>query len=311
MLFRKQILMVLIIPLVISPLPFNPVQAQSSNKILLSVAIPSALTDTFNGKVISDFEAHYPNVSVQVVSSSPTIPSAAQGLDAQLAAVSQYVNSADVLYVDSSRISVEATRAGYFLDLAPVVGGDKTLNTDDFYPSAWSAFHWDNGIWALPSALNTVTLAYKASAFDSAGIAYPSDKWTTSDFDTAIRKLAVKDPSGKVITPGLGAAPSSLALLFRALANENFYDPNSVPNPPQFGNATIAEILNTWAKLDAEGLVSNTVTVMGSNEPPMIVNATLQSLLPNITVDASQRYTGVLLPGGKAGLNVQGYAVSP
>src|SRR5256885_16119734 len=30
----------------------------------------------------------------------------------------------------------------------------------------------------------------------------------------------------------------------------------------------------------------------------------------NITVDASQRYTGVLLPGGKAGLNVQGFAVS-
>src|SRR5579859_920481 len=310
MIFRKRILSLLIIVLLISPLSFSPLRAQTGNKILLSVAIPSALTDTFKGKVISDFEAQYPNVSVQVVSSSPTIPSAAQGLDAQLAAVSQYVNSADVLYVDSSRISVEATRAGYFLDLAPLVGGDKTLNTDDFYPSAWSAFQWDNGVWALPAATNTITLAYKASAFDSAGIAYPSDKWTTSDFDTAIRKLAVKDPSGKVITPGLSAAPSSLALLFRALANQNFYDPNSVPNPPRFSKGTMTDILNTWAKLDSDGVVSNTVAVMGPDEPPLIINNTLQSLLPNVTVDASQRYTGVLLPGGKAGLNVQGYAVS-
>src|SRR5258708_13656208 len=148
MFFRKRSLMLLIIALLISPLPFNPVHAQSS-KILLSVAIPSSLTDTF-GKVISDFETQYPNVSVQVVSNSPTIPSAAQGLDAQLAAVSQYVSSADVLYVDSSRISVEATRAGYFLDLAPLVGGGKTLNTYAFSPSALSAFLLDKRPCALP-----------------------------------------------------------------------------------------------------------------------------------------------------------------
>src|SRR5437588_10389639 len=109
MFFRKRILLLVIIALVISPLPFNTVHAQSS-KILLSVAIPSSLTDTF-GKVISDFEAQYPNVSVQVVSNSPSIPSAAQGLDAQLAAASQYVISADVLSVDSSRISMDASRA--------------------------------------------------------------------------------------------------------------------------------------------------------------------------------------------------------
>src|SRR5260221_4597362 len=184
MFFRKRILMLLIIALVISPLPFNTVHAQSS-KILLSVAIPSSLTDTF-GKVTSDFETQYPNVSVQVVSNSPTMPSAAQGLDAQLAPASQYVSSADVLYVDSSRISVEATRAGYFLDLAPLVGGDKSLNTDDFYPSVWSAFQWDKGVWALPAGTNTSTRAYKASAFDLAGISYPSEKWTISDFEKPI-----------------------------------------------------------------------------------------------------------------------------
>src|SRR5437764_1179527 len=268
MFFRKRILLLVIIALVISPLTFNAVHAQSS-KILLSVAIPGSLTDTF-GKVISDFETQYPNVSVQVVSYSPTMPSAALGLDVQLAAASQYVSSADILYVDSGRISVEVTRAGYFLDLAPLVGGDKTLNTDDFYPPVWSAFQWDKGVWALPAATDTITLAYKASAFDSAGIAYPSDKWTISDFDSAIRKLAVKDSSGTVITPGLSAAPSSLALLFRALANENFYDPNSVPNPPQFQIGALPDILNTWANLDADGLVSNTVTVMGANQPPLM-----------------------------------------
>src|SRR5258707_5201013 len=139
MFLKTRIIVLLIITLVISPMPLSQLHAQSSNKTLLSVAIPSSLTDTFNGQVISDFETQYPNVSVQVVSNSPTIPSAAQSLDAQLAAVAQYVSSADLLYVDSSRISVEATRAGYFLDLAPLVGGDKNLNTDDLYPSLRSA----------------------------------------------------------------------------------------------------------------------------------------------------------------------------
>ena len=118
MFLKKRVSALLIIAVLINLLPFNPVHAQSGNKILLSVAIPNTMTDTFV-KVINDFEAQHLNVSIQVVANSPTIPSAAQGLNAQLDAVSQYVSSADVLYVDSNRISEEATRAGYFLDLAP------------------------------------------------------------------------------------------------------------------------------------------------------------------------------------------------
>ena len=57
MFFRKRILLLVIIALVISPPPFNTAHAQSSNKILLSVAIPSSLIDDFNGTVIRDFEA--------------------------------------------------------------------------------------------------------------------------------------------------------------------------------------------------------------------------------------------------------------
>src|SRR5258708_34037495 len=151
MFLRKRITSLLINVLVISLLPFSQMRAQSVNKILLSVAVPSSMADTFNGKVIGDFEAKYPNISVQVVSDSPAIPSAAQGLAPQLDAVSHYVSSADVLFVDSNRISEEATRAGYFLDLAPFTGADKTLNSDDFYPAVWSAFQWDKGEWALPA----------------------------------------------------------------------------------------------------------------------------------------------------------------
>src|SRR5438105_11966904 len=102
MFFTKRIQSLVIIALVVNLLPLSQVRGQSNNKILLSVAIPSSMTDTFTGKVITDFEAQYPNVSVQVVADSPTIPSAAQGLAVQLDAVSKYVSSADVLYVDSN-----------------------------------------------------------------------------------------------------------------------------------------------------------------------------------------------------------------
>ncbi|HVO43281.1 MAG TPA: extracellular solute-binding protein [Aggregatilineales bacterium] len=310
MLRNKRVLSLLMtVGMTLGLLPLNRLQAQSNSTILLSVAAPTFLADSISARVIADFESQHAGVSIQVVPESPSIPSAAQGLTASLDAVAKYVSTADVLYVDPNRISAEATRAGYFLDLAPFVSDDKALNVDDFYPSIWSAFQWDKGVWALPMSTDVITLTYKPSAFDKAGIAYPSTTWTITDFDDAIRKLAVKDPDGRVTTPGLAATPTSLALLFRVLVSDGFYDPNTVPNPPQFSKGHIEDILGVWGKLNSEGLVS-TAGGFANPDIPMAIGNAYGVLFAGAITNNTEKSVGVLLPGGKAGLNVQGYAVS-
>jgi ABC-type glycerol-3-phosphate transport system substrate-binding protein len=306
--FRKKFFTLLLVAiLLVGALPLSTLHAQSS-PILISVAAPSFVADSIDAKVIGDFEAQHPGVQVQVVPDSPAIPSAAQGLDAQLDAVSKYVSTADVLYVDPNRISAEATRAGYFLDMAPFVNDDKTLNADDFYPTVWSAYQWDKGVWALPVSTDVIVLEYKASAFDKANIAYPSDTWTINDFDNAIRKIAIKDADGKVTTAGLTASPSSLALLFRSLVKDGFYDTSAVPNPPTFQKNDITDIVDTYGKLNNDGLVS--LGGFGNTDIPMTIGNAYGVLFAGAISNNQEKYVGVLLPGGKAGLNVQGYAVS-
>jgi ABC-type glycerol-3-phosphate transport system substrate-binding protein len=85
------------------------------------------------------------------------------------------VSTADVIYVDASSLTAEATQAGYFLDLMPLVMNDPGINAADFIPAAWQSFQWDNGFWALPLSTDAVILTYDPAAFDEAGLAYPNE----------------------------------------------------------------------------------------------------------------------------------------
>src|SRR5579859_6885232 len=102
------------------------------NNITLSLAIPSFQKDSYNDKLIGDFEAANPGVKVNVIASDTNVPDPALGLDAHFSALDQYAASADVLFVNNGNLSIEGTRAGYFLDLAPLVSQDKNIRIDDF-----------------------------------------------------------------------------------------------------------------------------------------------------------------------------------
>src|SRR5262249_8451127 len=120
----------------------------------------------------------------------------------------------------------------------------------------WNAFQWDKGLWALPTGANVLVLAYKPSDFDAAHVAYPNGKWTVDDFDNAVRQLAQKVSSGKLTRHGFdsGLANENYALRDQ-LFGENLFDGSSIPDAPQLDKPSAAKVLETWNKLDQEGLL--------------------------------------------------------
>ena len=285
--------------------PLATLRAQKTS-ITLSVAIPEYLGNNLTSEMFSAFETEHPGVKVNLVKTGNDMyyPPAVYDPDKHFAGAEKYAATADVLLMGSYDLSVEITRAGYVLDLAPLVNGDSSLNPDDFVPALWQSFQWDRGIWALPVSADVIILIYDPAAFDKAGLAYPDGKWTLDDLANATRKLAQKDADGKVATPGILAW--NTGPLFRSLLGEGFYDNAETPNPPQLEKPGLVALLDTWSKLNAEGLTGN--NFRGDfNSVPMRVEQTFS--IAKQPGDIKPR-NGSLLPGGKAGLAPYAFAVS-
>jgi ABC-type glycerol-3-phosphate transport system substrate-binding protein len=198
--------------------------------------------------------------------------------------------------------------AGYYLDLAPLIADDPALAVEDFFPTVWASFQWDKGTWGIPFSADTYILTYDSTAFDDAGIAYPSASWTLDDVILAARALVQKDEQGNVTRPGLDlfSAQADTAL-FRSLLGGPLFDASVVPSAPQIDTPAVEGLLTTWLELEQEGSIARSFNVA-----PMSVSPVLSLALPVINADGQvlTPRKGVLLPGGAAGLSVSGFAIS-
>ncbi|MBX3062154.1 MAG: extracellular solute-binding protein [Anaerolineae bacterium] len=303
------------------------IQAQSG--ITLTVALPDIMRMLLPKDVFAQFEAENPGVKVNIVYTgfdAQAIPPAANGLTENLEAIAKYVAKADVIQIASNTLSIEATRAGYLLNLAPLASADASLNVEDFLSGAWQSFQWDNSVWGLPVSTDAILVIYDPAAFDNAGLAYPNEAWTMDDFANAAQKLAQVDSSGKVTSAGMITYGNEVYLL-RALAKQGFYDPNAVPDAPSFDSPQLEALLTTWAELQKDGYIS----ANGSGE----ISAVPLKIFGSFGISAGIGFmavggsdgssgndsnaptpppvpesAGSLLPGGVAGLTTQGVAVS-
>ncbi len=283
--------------------PLSSLYAQG-NTVTLQLTIPTTLADVYSPKFLGDFESSHPGIKVQVNRQNPTITPAAFGLDRHFETVQKYVTSGDVVYITAGSISAEDTRAGYYLDLAPLVREDKILNPDDFYPAIWQSNQWDQGIWALPVSADPFVLLYNPDAFDKAGIPYPSDKWTVDDLIDAARKLTTKDADGKT-KPGLDMLPYLQGYAFRAVIKNSIIDKSTVPNAPKFDTPEIADLMEKWLKLDNEGAIGGEIAQAPLSFAPAIWLALKDQLFP-----PGEKRAAAMLPGGQAVISVDGFAVS-
>jgi ABC-type glycerol-3-phosphate transport system substrate-binding protein len=317
--FYKRVVFMLVMSLLVGcggssgaqPTPTSIPAAGQDSSVILTVGVPSYLTSSFTNGLISDFEAAHPGVKISLVKVDPAIPPAAANLDKHLTAVQQYASSADVLYVASTpylntatNISTEATRAGYFLDLKPLIDADTNLKPDDYLPTLWTSYQWDQGVWALPFAADPYVLTYDPAAFDAASLAYPDDKWTLDDFTGTVRKLSLKDSNGKVSRAGLDIYSGQTGLALRGLITGSTIDTSAPISIPKFATQDNADVLQAWQKLDQDGMIGSDY-----NKAPLSI-APATTLALATSAGSSKRRGGALLPGGQALLDVQGFAVS-
>jgi ABC-type glycerol-3-phosphate transport system substrate-binding protein len=300
--------MVVVVLFIGAAVPMAVLQSQSDS-IVLSLVVPDYVKDVFSDKLINDFESANPGVKIHLVSDAQGYgPPAAQGLDEHLDQLGKYVQAGDVLMVGTQSLSPATVAAGYYLDLSPLASGDKNLNTEDFQTSVWQSFQWDKGIWALPVATSVWIMTYDPAAFDKAGLPYPTDKWTLDDLANAARKLTVKDADGKITTPGLGGLYPGYngGMLVRSLTGETLYDDSTLPATPKFNKPAIEAFLKPWSDFQTD-VLSNGPN--GGNPDQAPISITQQYALM-FQPDPNVKHVGVMLPGGKAGLDVQGFAVS-
>lgn len=289
------------------------IRAQNSDTIL-TLAIPEWWQSGYEvqfEEILAEFEAANPGVKVVLKFNNGLyyyLGGETEGdmISSYLNSAEQFANFADVAYVTTSSLAPEATRAGYFLDLAPLTSGDAALNADDFQPAAWSAFQWDRGVWSIPAAYTPLIVNYNPEKFDAAGLSYPNELWTINDYANAIQTLAVYDEDGKIAIPGMIMFGQQLYTLLYSFINTSVYDSATVPNTPLFDVPGLADTLTTWSVVQASGALDFPEGNFDWEALPMRIDST-QSLGTSF---GETEWSGALLPGGIAGMEVHGFSVS-
>ncbi|MBX3086172.1 MAG: hypothetical protein KF716_31340 [Anaerolineae bacterium] len=300
---RRLLTFLVIIGLVgLSTPTLTTTRAQTAN-VVVTVAMRANISNQITPQMIADFETANPGVTFKTIETTTNLPDPTADLEAYYTALNDYVSAADVVIVDSNHIGAEATVAGYYLDLSPLVQEDSSLNASDFYPSAWQSFQWDKGIWALPLSADPYILTYDPTAFDDAGIAYPDPQWSLDDLANAARTLTQKDDAGNVTRAGLGLfSNQGDTLLMRSLLSTSLFDSSVVPNPPQLDTPEVENLLTTMRALQDEGVIGRQF-----NQGPMAL-APVFSIAGGPNNQNTRK--GVLLPGNKGMLDVRGLALS-
>lgn len=272
---------------------------------VITLAVPAWISDLFNQELLEQFYAENPGVKVVLKQEdNQFFPPPAFAFEEYMEGIQGRVANADVLYIESMQLMPEATRAGYFLNLMPLAESDPEFNRSDFINAALESFEWDRGLWAVPVSASVEILVYDIDAFDEAGLAYPSPSWTLQDLINAAEQLTIRSEDGLVQVPGYTGY--NLGALLYSTTGVRLYDPSTVPAEPDFSSPELVAALETWAAFQED--IRNTSTDADFNATPLTYSQPWR-LVNSFNTD-SRRWAGALLPGGGAGLSLQGFAVS-
>ena len=301
----RSIFISILVVFIIGILP--SVQAQDDD-VTLSLAVWEIARDLFTPEFFAPFEAENPGVHVVLenIGANFDFASLASGFETHLEEVGDYASAADIVLVGSHNMSVEATRAGYFLDLTPLATVDNTLDEADFFAPVWQAFQWDDSLWAMPVAVDPVLLIYSPTAFDAVGLDYPDEFWTFEDLENAIRALAIRDEDGNVTSSPILISDTDLDALFLSLSGVRLYDEMDSPTVPRIWRPELESMMETWAELGEEGLVGEAPTIAIDKVPMLIIRGIALPQLSALGTNPG----ATLMPGGQSSLLVFGFAVS-
>jgi ABC-type glycerol-3-phosphate transport system substrate-binding protein len=306
-------LLTLILGLIATNPIIIPTFAQN-NYVTLTLSLPLGMEYLHDARIFESFEQQNADIRVNVVYSDLSTvryPSAIESLEDHLSGAESYSLTADVLITSVGstlppEISLEATRAGYFLNLAPLLQADSNFSEENFYSSVWQSAAWDNGVWLLPVATNVYTVIYNRAAFDARGITYPEGSWDMATYASTIQSLAQRDGTGVLQSPSfIGYNRSDFALMYSLLGSP-LYDPAMTPKSPYFDRPEVIGLAEAWSSLYGDGGAYN----------PAYLYSNFQVETTALTIDRIQTTIGntnvgaALLPNNRAAITVVGFAVS-
>jgi ABC-type glycerol-3-phosphate transport system substrate-binding protein len=305
------VLVSLVVSTLIPGVPVIKQKATAQENTVITIGVPAFMQDMIRPEAIERFEAeHTVDVVVVPVEDAASYPGFPRvDLEGYLQNVENFAGSADVLLVNKLHLTPESIRAGYFLDLTPLSNVDATLDRDDFFPTVIESLEWNGGLWGLPRWFDVSVLTYDETAFDNAGLAYPNESWSLTDFANAARELAVFDNNGEVVTPGMLVMDNGVAAFFRSLLDENLYDDSQMPAAPMFDNPAIISLLQTWAALQEEDVLNS----QGFSGDPLRIPLKQGSIFETVFAPGpnEQLRSGTLLPGGVSAMqDVQAFSIS-
>lgn len=300
-----QLKYLLVIFTLIIALSIGQAQAQD-NRTAISITVPQFSKSIYED-LIQQFEAENPDIRVHLIPvdefQEPLDLSDQKYFEKAQALVSQ----ADVLLLTSDDISLELTRAGFLLDLNPIIGSDPTLNVQDFPTKVWEGFQWDGGFWALPVGVNTYLLKYDPATFDQLGLPYPDENWTLADFENAMRSLLQIDANNQITRAGLTVYRNTdEQALLGSLLSGSLVDINSIPLQPQLTSHTeLASLISTWSQLKQARLTESSATF---EDGPLTILDTKYGLFFSDNPNSSFAFAP--FPNYHAPLHLRGFAIS-
>lgn len=307
-----RIFMFIFIYVLIAPIPIKAIQDQIKN--IITIRLINGMEYLEDTNLFEQFEADNPGIAINIIYadiSESVFPSPSATLEEHLAAVDQYTISADILIAGTgtrqAEVSPQATQSGYFLDLSPLVRADPTFYSDEFYPAVWQAVNWDNGIWLLPVAGQLELIVYNPSAFDNAGISYPSSSWSIDEYIHAIEAITPRDPSGQAKYPGfIGFNGGDLALWY-SLLNHGLVDSTQRLSAPLFNQEDVIAFAEQWTRLYESGAAYNPAYLYSEFNSPESIPLTVDRVQ---TASYNDHVALAMLPGDKGSISITGLAIS-
>jgi multiple sugar transport system substrate-binding protein len=144
-------------------------------------------------EIWDEFERRHPKVRLQI----ENIPGFGQYVP-KLLMTFVSGNPPDVLSLDGSAAAVFIDN-NLLADLTPLIRDDATFHLDDYFSNVLEIARRGERLYAIPLDFTPMVMMYNKRIFDEAGVPYPRDGWTWSEFLQTAEKLTVVDP--KTATP--------------------------------------------------------------------------------------------------------------
>jgi multiple sugar transport system substrate-binding protein len=157
--------------------------------------------------LVDAFQEEHPEIAIELIN-IPSQSDYRKRLAADLAAGTP----ADVVLINYRRYAAFAVQ-GALEPLAPYLAKSELIAESDFYPQAIEPFTWNGQLMCIPQNISSLVVYYNQSLFDQAGLPYPADDWTWTDFRHTAQALTLdEDGDGSIDQFGLGMEPSLIRL---------------------------------------------------------------------------------------------------